>query len=128
MATKIQTPSVSVLPLCLFHIRKCFKSVNIIFLGYFFFCNVCCSFFKQQNIRTVFFPVLSFQWDRKNEILNVVSANLFLLLFPSFYPFCFLAWFLFICFSIFSTISYYIYFFLTFFIILFAVDELFVCL
>lgn len=76
---------------------------------------MCCSFFKQQNIRTVFFPVLSFQWDRKNEILNVVSANLFLLLFPSFYPFCFLAWFLFICFSIFCAISYYIYFFSYFF-------------
>lgn len=128
MATKIQTPSVSVLPLCLFHIRKCSKSVNIIFLEYFFFLQRVLFFLQTTEYPDSFFPSVILQWDRKNEILNVVSANLFLLLFPSFYPFCFLAWFLFICFSIFCAISYYIYFFLTFFIILFAVDELFVCL
>lgn len=100
MVTKIRTPSVSVLPLCLFYIRKCFKSVNIIFLPRILFFLQRVLFFLQttEYPDSFFFSSVIFQWDRKYEILNVVSANLFLLLFPSFYPFCFLAWFFFICF------------------------------
>lgn len=129
MATKIRTPSVSVLPLCLFHIRKCFKSVDIIFLEYFFFCNVCCSFFKQRNIRTVFFPSVIFQWDRKKwNIKRCISKSISIVI-PVILSFLFSCL---ISFHLFFYILYhfilYIFFSYFFFIILFAVDELFVCL
>lgn len=75
-----------------FEIFSSFSDSVFFFYRLFYIESVFCSLGTKHSIRKVFFvSIFSFCYpffvDTKNEILSAISANLLLLLFPSFYPF-----------------------------------------